>query len=436
VTPILLLAVFAAAYGVRPYVTNETTRRYFLPALSLRILGALMLGVVYQYYYKGGDTFNYHTQGSRIIWEAFWDDPLIGLRMIFGSVSSEQNIYEYSSRILFFHDPNSYFVIRIAALFDLLTFSSYSGTAILFSVFSFTGMWMLFQTFYKYYPAYHLGLVLATCFVPSVFFWGSGVLKDTVVVACVGMATYYISEVLIDRKVRLNSILLLLGLLYVVFKVRVFVLQAFLPAVIIWILAYNYNSIRSGWMRLALVPFMAVILLVSVYFTVNKIGETNAKYSIANLASTSRITAFDIGFYTGRDAGSGYRLAVTDWTPLGMLQAAPAAINVSLFRPYLWEIKNPLMFVSSLESAFIMLFTLIVFFRNIRHLAAALSNPHVIFCFSFSLAFAFAVGISTFNFGTLVRYKIPLLPFFLIGLVIMNSYSNKARYAGSMASTE
>lgn len=436
ITPFIILLVYAGAYFVRPYVTDTVNRRYFIPALSVRILGALAMGFIYQYYYHGGDTFNYHTQGSRIVWESFIENPVNGLRLIFGSTADELGIYKYSSRILFFHDANSYFVIRIAAFFDLLTFSAYSATAVLFSVISFMGMWMLFLTFYKKYPHLHLGIAIATFFIPSVFFWGSGLLKDTIVIGCLGIATYHFSVLFLDRRIALRSIFILAGVLYIIFKVRVFVLQAYLPAVILWILAFNFRSIRSVLVKFMAVPFAAAVLVFSVYYAVVKIGENDAKYSVANLTKTSKITAYDIGFFTGRDAGSRYSLDISEWTPVGMLQASPAAINVSLFRPYLWEVRNPLMFISSMESAFLLVFTLYVLFRNFHHLFASVSNYNVLFCLVFSLTFAFAVGISTFNFGTLSRYRILLLPFYLLALVIMNDYSNKEKKLSELETTE
>lgn len=436
ITPFIILLVYAGAYLVRPYVTDSVNRRYFIPALSVRILGALAMGFIYQFYYHGGDTFNYHTLGSRIVWEAFNENPVNGLRLIFGSTDDELGIYQYSSRIPFFHDANSYFIIRIAAFFDLLTFSSYSATAVLFSVISFVGMWMLFLTFYKKYPHLHLGIALATFFIPSVFFWGSGLLKDTVVIGCLGIATYHFSILFLDRTFKLRSILVLVGVLYLIFKVRVFVLQAYLPAVILWILAFNFRSIRSLLVKFMAVPFAAAVLLFSVYYAVVKIGENDTKYSVANLTKTSKITAYDIGFFTGRDAGSRYSLDISEWTPVGMLQASPAAINVSLFRPYLWEARNPLMFVSSLESAFLLLCTLYVLIKNFRHLFSALGNYNVLFCLIFSITFAFAVGISTFNFGTLTRYRIPLLPFYLLALLILNDYSNRDKKFGALEMRE
>jgi hypothetical protein len=41
------------------------------------------------------------------------------------------------------------------------------------------------------------------------------------------------------------------------------------------------------------------------------------------------------------------------------------------------------------------------------------------YCFLFSLVFALFVGASTLNFGTLVRYKIPCLPFYAISLFLI-----------------
>ncbi|HRA12632.1 MAG TPA: hypothetical protein PKX31_13225, partial [Chitinophagaceae bacterium] len=46
------------------------------------------------------------------------------------------------------------------------------------------------------------------------------------------------------------------------------------------------------------------------------------------------------------------------------------------------------------------------------------------FCLVFTLIFAFAVGISSYNFGTLSRYKIPCLPFYAVALIVI-FYKNK-----------
>src|SRR6478609_7306817 len=194
--------VFGLAYFVRPSLTDNITRKYFFPALSVKIFGALALGIIYQFYYDGGDTFNFHTHGSRHVWEAFMDAPSKGLKLLF--VNGDQTgVYKYSSRIEFYNDPPSYFIIRIAAIFDLLTFSSYSATAVLFSLVGFIGMWMFFLTFYLQYPTLHRGLALASLFFPSLIFWGSGLLKDTITLACLGIATYYFYQLFFRKRFKI-----------------------------------------------------------------------------------------------------------------------------------------------------------------------------------------------------------------------------------------
>ena len=48
-----------------------------------------------------------------------------------------------------------------------------------------------------------------------------------------------------------------------------------------------------------------------------------------------------------------------------------------------------------------------------------LTDPLIMYCFFFSIVFALFVGASTLNFGTLVRYKIPCLPFYAISLFLI-----------------
>jgi hypothetical protein len=56
---------------------------------------------------------------------------------------------------------------------------------------------------------------------------------------------------------------------------------------------------------------------------------------------------------------------------------------------------------------------------GIWHFPAHLRKPKPDFLFTFSMIFAFAVGLSTGNFGTLSRYKIPCMPFFAALLIIL-----------------
>jgi len=412
---------------IRPQVTDSVNRKYFFPALTVKIVGALAVGMIYQFYYAGGDTFNYHTWGSRIVWESLGESPASWFKLVFSTSQDETGIYRYTSRMLFFHDPSSYTVIRVASIFDLFTFSSYSATAVLFAVFSFIGMWMLFTTFYDGFPELHGQLAVAMFFIPSVFFWGSGLLKDTLTIGCLGMATFATHRLLIKHQVRGIYIALLLGSYIGLYAVKIYILLVFLPAVIVWVFLENLHTLRSLVLRIMLFPSVITIAGIIAYLAMIKASEDNAKYSVNTIAKTAQVTAYDIRYYTGKDAGSGYSLGELDGSFGSMIRLAPQAINVSLYRPYLWEVSNPLMLLSGLESAFFLVMTVVILIRANLSIFRAISHPSTFFSLLFSLTFAFAVGVSTYNFGSLVRYKIPMLPFFALAMILISSYAKRER---------
>jgi len=438
VTPILLIVIYSVAYFIRPRVTDSITRRYFFPALTVRIVGALALGFLYQFYYGGGDTFAYHTHGSRHLWEAFMDSPTQGVRYFFSGGEYGPGLWDISKKIWYWRDPNSFAVIRIAALFDLLTFSSYSGTAVLFATISFIGAWLLFLTFYRIFPGSYKLTAVATLFVPSVIFWGSGILKDTVTLAAVSVATFSIFEIMIRGKWSLGKVLLLTTALWVLYQIKIYILLCLLPAVMIWWFTQKLALIKPPLLRIMVGPFIIGLSLISGYAAVREVAKDNPKYNISRLAETARITAYDIRYGWGaRDGeGSGYTLGELDGTWASMVKLAPQAINVSLFRPYLWEINNPLMLLAALEALGCLMLTLYLIVKVKTKVLNFIKRPEILFCAVFSVAFAFAVGISTYNFGTLSRYKIPLMPFFLLMLVLIYHHWKSERNVSAFDETE
>ena len=65
-----------------------------------------------------------------------------------------------------------------------------------------------------------------------------------------------------------------------------------------------------------------------------------------------------------------------------------------------------------------------------------LLKPPVFFCLTFALIFAFGVGVSTLNFGTLSRYKIPVLPYYILTLGFIYNYWKSDKKLDEFESTE
>ena len=427
VTPIVLILVYAGAFFIRPWVTDEVNRKYFLPALTVRVIGALAVGFIYQFYYGGGDTFNYHTHGSRHIWEAFMENAGNGIRLFFSSGDHPQGVFKYSRQIWYFGDPQSYFVVRVSAFFDLFTYSSYSATAVLFSVLSFTGAWLMFQTFYRLHRDFHRWIAISCLFIPTVFFWGSGIFKDTITLATLGVALFCLSRLFVEKKFSVVAMVGLIFSVWVLFSIKKYILLCFMPVILLWIFSMGLKKIRSRVLKILIIPIAMVPVMFLIYFTVLKIGEDDARYNLDQLAKTAQITAYDIRYGWGARTGegSGYTLGELDGSWQSMARLAPAAINVSLFRPYLWEIGSPLMILSALESFVFLGLTLFVLYKSRLTIFGGLQQPEVILCLGFSIIFAFAVGVSTYNFGSLSRYKIPLLPFYAMALGFLYYHSKK-----------
>jgi hypothetical protein len=124
--------------------------------------------------------------------------------------------------------------------------------------------------------------------------------------------------------------------------------------------------------------------------------------------------------------GSYFTLGEFDGTLTGFLKLTPAAIGTTFFRPFIWEARNIVMLLSALESLVILWFTIKNFFSP-RHFVnffkKIFTDSLVLYCLAFSFLFAAFVGLSSLNFGSLVRYKIPAIPFYLIAMTIISAKS-------------
>ena len=123
-----------------------------------------------------------------------------------------------------------------------------------------------------------------------------------------------------------------------------------------------------------------------------------------------------------------YDIGKIDNSISGLLSVAPLAIFTALFRPQFWEVGSVTMLFSAIENTLLLLFTvfLIIYNSPIKFVRIILNEPFLLYCLFFSLIFAFGVGIAGTNFGALVRYKIPLMPFFFPMLFLSYKLNKKS----------
>ncbi|PIQ20080.1 MAG: hypothetical protein COW65_17090 [Cytophagales bacterium CG18_big_fil_WC_8_21_14_2_50_42_9] len=433
-TPIYLLLLYAIAYSVRPKATTKLTKQYFIPALTLKFIGAIGLGLVYQFYYGGGDTYNYFHH-VKIVYHAFTNSPILGLKLVFSQGEHDPLTYQYASQMEWYRAPTEFFVIRVAALISFVTFCTYTPIAIFFAFLSFTGMWALYITFLDMYPSLHRKFAIAIFFLPSVFFWGSGLMKDSLTIGALGWLFYGFYFATIKKKNILKSVIIGFLAAYVVYTVKVYVLLSFLPPAIFWVFTENSRKIKNALLRNLLKPVFIGVGLVMAYFGATNLTEGDARYDVNKIAERSRINNAYLSQQMA--SGSAYNIGVYDGSLSSIITVGPQAIVVSLYRPFLFEVRNPLMLLSAIEASIFIYFTVLFiykvgFFKTIKFIR---SKPVLTFCMIFSFVLAFAVGTNSGNFGSLVRYKIPLMPFYLAALFIMQAHLKRPKKVVRLATT-
>jgi len=422
ITPIYLALIYGLAYGVRASVTNVYTKKYFIPALTVKIVGAIALGILYNTFY-GGDTNAYYREAG-IIYHAFGDSFAVGWELVTTSGEVTPTISKYTAQMHWFgHGSNEYAVIRIAAVFALFSFHTYTVMAVFFATITFTGMWVMYMTFAKIRPQAYKKLAIAVFFLPSVFFWGSGLLKDSLCIGALGWLFYTFYRGAIERRNILRCAVLGTVATWVILSMKVYILLAFMPPALFWVFNESTRNIRSTSVRWLVTPLFLGFGIMAAGYAFVQISAADARFDIDKIGAQSKLTADYLQGVSKNEQGSGYNLGAQDGTLGGMAKLAPQALVVALFRPFLWESRNATMGLSALEATYFLLLTLRILWRVgiIKTFATISSTPVLMLCFVFSLVFAISVGISSGNFGTLVRYKIPLMPFYLSGLYILQN---------------
>jgi hypothetical protein len=159
------------------------------------------------------------------------------------------------------------------------------------------------------------------------------------------------------------------------------------------------------------------------FFLTNSIMNSNLKYQTDKIES--RVEGFQ-SWHTHL-GGSSYDLGEIEFTASGIVKKIPQAINVALFRPYPWEAKNVMSIINSLESFVILLITIYVFIKVgiLTFFRTITKNSFVIGALIFVLFFAFVVGFTSYNFGALSRFRIPLVSIYLFILLYVRINHNK-----------
>lgn len=422
--PLYLLLIYAVStYIQSKRVKEQPLYKWYTRGLMAKLFGAVSVCLIYQFYYTGGDTTNYY-ETSNAIGGLLGKNPAVFWDVMKGH-NTIQNYGYFDAHIgfpVYWLDKTALFVSRLLVPLWFLSCHSFVVMSMLLACICYSGVWRLFLLFNKQFPALEKQFSISILFIPSVVFWGSGLLKDTITLSATGWYTYHFYCFFIQKKYKIPSLAYIFIAAFLLIAIKPYIFFALLPGSLIWLSNARLAKVQSKVLKYMAAPLFITIGVGLSLFLLSQMGDFLGLYAIDNVLDRAVVVNLDQkqDYY----GGNSFDIGDFDATPASMLAKAHLAIAATLFRPYLWDVRNPVMLLSALENTYIMLLTIFLlvrlkFFGFFRFIG---KNPLLLFSILFSLFFAFSVGIATSNFGSLVRLKIPCIPFFVSSLFVLRYF--------------
>jgi hypothetical protein len=423
----MIILVGVSFFSQVKNIKTQPIYRYYPWAIFVKVMSAVVFCLIYIYYYNGGDTVSYYETSRAIVnlgmkdagqcLTVMTEEPSLHNYLMFDGSTGYPWPYMY-------FDSQAFFVAKMIAPILFVSFKSYLVSSVILSWISFFGAWRLFLMLCRYYPGLEKWLAFGVLFIPSVLFWGSGILKDTITFSAVCWFIVALDAAFISKRKRGKNIAVLFAAAYVLLSIKPYILISLLPGALVWVLYSKIAGTRSKLLRYLSIPLIYLFAFAAGYGTLAALGNRLGKFSIERMFQTAAITQRDLkqDYYRG----SSFDIGEFEPTVSGVAGKIPAAVTVGLFRPFVWEARNLVMLISGIENFVYLVLSLLamsqMIFNPKKFFRILLDNPLLIFLLSYTLLFSALVGLSTSNFGALVRFKIPFLPAFVCSIIILNYF--------------
>ncbi|MFT3714288.1 MAG: hypothetical protein QM817_42040 [Archangium sp.] len=434
---VLVLALGVGVHQVAMRFHTEKFEHQLLTRSFLAHLAAAFgLILVYRYYYVDpsgagtGDLNMYHQFGVPIA-EA--------LRYDFGSVAPEvwalftHGDYHLPIEPFGYGSTGTMQSVAVALLFVLG--NSLVAASLVIAVMSYVSKILIYRALRSdFSPQQHRLVLLAVSLSPTGVVWTCAMLKEPIIMVVFGPIFLALKWVLEGRRLVLATILIALcGTIILLIKPYVVIALALAGAV--WI--FWARTVKSGT-HLAVKPlYIAVAIGVASlgFSTVSALAPSLSPDRVAeSMQEQRRAAALSTG---GSDFSLGPEPeAVPERGIISQAGLMPLALVTALFRPFLFESFSAMQFLNAIE----MTWLTVLFIQMVRRNTVAglvrrvTENPTLMFCLAFVLVLALGTGLSTSNLGALSRYRAPMMPFFLLLLLLLRQPESAPSPSGAISS--
>jgi hypothetical protein len=402
---------------------NSPEYRFYTIGLLIKLVGTIAFFIIYGYYYKGGDTTMYFE--NALIYNNLFQYDFFTFTKVYFSPASLHNYELFRDSGMFpmvetYFNEKTHFVVKFSTPFVILSGGSFLISSMLMGYFFFFPVWGLYKAFLKLCPSQIY--VFISCFaVPSVVFWAGGISKDTLTLA--GVSILMAQVVLFSYTLYKQKILLFFKVIFGLFLVlytKPYIIIALFPSFLVWSMtSVVKNKISNQWLKLFVFPVFLITGVLASYLILTLFGESLDRFAIDRALETAAATQQDLK----QDYYQGQSFDIGDFEPTieSVLSKIPIATFAGAFYPLPGQVTGLVPYLSVLEN--ILILSLIVYlfinryFFQLRYSINEKTKNFLSFFLIYSVLFSFIIGLSTSNFGALVRFRIPMSPFFMMILL-------------------
>ncbi len=387
-------------------------RSWFLGVFCLKVLSGISLGLIYTYYYSDratADTFKFFDD-SKIMFDALFSKPYDFIRMFTGIGGDAPELRKYYTEMDFWLNKDVMFndnktIIRLNVLFRFFSMNKYFVHVVFINFISFVGLVCIFKTLASYIPSAAKLIFCSTFLLPSVMFWGSGLLKDGLLIFALGMMLYTFNQLLSNQVKAKTVCIFLLSFVLLIFT-KLYVLISIFPGMIAWVWARK----NKGWN----VAFKFVSAYLLYFIIVFNLQHIFPEYNVADIIYWKQKNFNTLVELT--KAKSVIEIPQLDYGLKSILINSPTAFFNTLLRPFPSDVHgNPFILISLFENILIVLVVVATFIYRKKDIDPV--SPLILFSLFFVLLMFVLAGLITPIIGALVRYRVPALPFLLFLLI-------------------
>ncbi|MFY8037739.1 MAG: hypothetical protein ACOVMQ_11260 [Cyclobacteriaceae bacterium] len=376
-------------------------------AFISKAAGAIFLGYYYLHYAPANDTWSFFQMGCEVA-DLARKDVSAYVDFVFTS--------QYTATVthwLYFEDRTSA-MVKFISFFCWIGGNNYWVCALYFSLISFLASWFLYFQIRNLKAEYVNAAAVALFFIPSVIFWGSGVVKETLAFAGILYLTALFVRWASGGKFKWWHGVLIIPALFFTWVFKYYWLAVFMavliPTAILIFVARKKALSTWQWISSWSVIFIVLVAIVS-------LAHPNFYLSRILLV----VVANHDRYVELSSPDNVIHYSDLEPTVTSVLQNSPLALVSGLWRPFVWEARNPSALIASIETLMILVITLSILFSFRKKINISLIFPLLVY----SATLCIFLALSTPNFGTLSRYRIGFLPFFVFAALQHNPFIDK-----------